>query len=159
MEFADQGDVVAGHRLHDVGKEAGIFLQQGFKGSLIQTVEDTVRLCVDAERNFFLYAVVPGQCIILSADFSVVAHQGRSKPQEMIVGEIDKVFLLSVHGERGQAGDAFHQIIDIGVGQSGVADRCLPLHFNSHAVAFKILFYSVLIHTAEALPSICRFSV
>ena len=54
VEFADQGDVVAGHSLHDVGEKTGVFFQQNLEGSLIQAVEDAVCLCVDAERDLFL---------------------------------------------------------------------------------------------------------
>ena len=97
--------------------------------------------------------------MLFSANFPVVAHQGRSKAKEMVVGEIDEVFFFSVHGQGGQTGDAFHQVINIGVGQPGITDRCLPLYFNSHTVTLKVLFYSVLIHFTEVLPSNCRFYI
>ncbi len=44
----------------------------------------------------------------------------------IVKGEIDEVFFFSVHGQGGQTGDAFHQVINR-VGQPGITDRCLPL--------------------------------
>ena len=55
VEFADQGDVVAGHSLHDVGEKTGVFFQQNLEGSLIQTVEDTVCLCAVSYTHLDVY--------------------------------------------------------------------------------------------------------